>query len=85
MKPHLAVQLKKARDMMEDEHYVYRLCKNGIWVERKAKVDYGEQSWSDKCEPSGKRLNPKKRLKDLYPIWNKHHPKQKRLESCGSQ
>jgi len=43
--PKLAKKLTKPCSVVEDEDYLYRLVKNGDWVERKAKVDFVGSGW----------------------------------------
>lgn len=50
LNPLIASQLTKPTAEVEDEHYVYRLCRNGDWVERKAKIDFVLDGWSDGTE-----------------------------------
>jgi len=87
MHPDLAERIIKER-VVDDELYVYRVTKENIWVERKAKVDYGDQSWSDKCERHDPRLKWKhgsktRKTKDQQhnhlTVWNKWHPSQTKL------
>ena len=48
--PTLAKRLKKAGAIVEDKLYIYRLVRNGDWVERKAKIDFVGGGWSDLTE-----------------------------------
>ena len=60
----------------EDEFYVYRLTKNKRRVERKAKVDYGQQ-WTipmEKAHSGGKH-----NVRDFRKVWSRGHPNQKKL------
>jgi len=68
--------------MLDDALYVYRITKDNHWIERKAKVDYGDKSWSDKCEKHDPRLKWKhvKNLHDFRGDWFKFSENQKRLE-----
>jgi len=78
--PRLAKRIKKEREV-DDKLNVYHLDKKNRWVLRKAKVDYGDKSWTDKCEKHDPRLveGKMKRLRDLEKYWNKFSPKQKKL------
>jgi len=62
--------------MLDDALYVYRITKDNHWIERKAKVDYGDKSWSDKCE---KHRPPVHDLHDLRGDWFKFSENQKKL------
>jgi len=59
----------------EDEINVYRLTKNGRRVERKAKVDYGQQ-WTIPMEKAYDKHN----FRDFRPCWMKLNPNQRRLD-----
>ena len=74
--PDLAKRIVKEREV-DDKLYVYHLDKKNQWVLRKAKVDYGAKSWSDKCEKGDKRI--KIRLRDKEQYWNRFAPQQKKL------
>lgn len=57
--PDLAKNLKKGRDLTEDELYVYRLTKTELVVERKAKIDFLSLSpidWKDGHEKGSRQL-----------------------------
>lgn len=69
----LAQQIEMNRKA-EDKHYVYRLMKHGRSVERKAKIDYGNQ-WT---VPMEKR---KQIPHDFRKHWLKNHPNQIKLNS----
>lgn len=78
--PELAKRIAREK-VVSDEHFIYRLCKKGTWVERKAKVDFVGETWSDKCEKHDGRLKWKraKDQHDFYRDWQKEHPAQKKL------
>ena len=61
--------------MVDDEYYVYRLDNKKKWVERKAKVDYAEHSWSDKCERGDKRIKKPKDARGHWFKWSKDQQK----------
>lgn len=70
--PELASRLTKIGAITEDEYYVYRLCRNGDWIERKAKVDFIGEGWSDKTE---RYISPWQGDKNF----RKWHPNQTKL------
>ena len=58
VKPELAKILKKEKKgfVVEDKDYYYRKGKNGVFVERKAKIDLGDKSqWREKREKARRR------------------------------
>lgn len=56
LKPELAKRLAlKHGSTIEDKHYVYRITKDGYWIERKAKIDFIDiknKNWRDGTEKS---------------------------------
>jgi hypothetical protein len=70
--PELAEQFEHSSKIVEDKNYYYRRMKHGRSVERKAKVDYGEQ-WTI---PMEKR---KQVPHDFRKHWFFVHPNQIKL------
>jgi hypothetical protein len=64
--------------ILEDTYYLYRLTKNKHRVERKAKVDYGNQ-WTIPME----RATPKHNVRDFRPNWYKVTPNQTKLSEAN--
>ena len=73
LEPELA-KIIEVKGSAEDQNYVYRLTKNKHRVERKAKVDYGQQ-WTIPME----RAYDKHNFRDFRPCWTKLKPGQKQL------
>jgi len=76
------------KKIVEDSLYVYRLAKKGIYVNRKAKIDYG-YSYADKTEKTPDTKGETMHLETLRAKNKKHedsrnqyehfHPNQKKL------
>ena len=75
LSPTLA-KILEAQGFGEDEYYIYRITKNKTRIERKAKVDYGNQ-WTipmEKAHSGGKHD-----VRDFRKVWSRGHPKQRKL------
>ena len=72
LQPELAEKFSKGAEIVEDDLYLYRIMKHGRSVERKAKIDYGNQ-WN---VPMEKR---KQVPHDFRKHWFKITPNQKSL------
>jgi len=58
LNPELGKKLRKAKRgfVVEDKDYWYRIGKNGVYVERKAKIDLGNANqWREKREKARRR------------------------------
>ena len=74
--PKLHTELVRGVKLVEDKYYLYRITKNKGKVERKAKVDYGDQ-WNIPME------NPKRwsgKWPDFDKKWNYDKSQTKLLE-----
>jgi len=70
--PKLANDFQNGLKITEDEDYFYRIMKHGRSVERKAKVDYGEQ-WNVPMEKRNQIPH------DFRKHWFTAHPNQQKL------
>ena len=79
LQPDIA-RILEAQGSAEDRYYIYRLTKDKRRVERKAKVDYGEQ-WTIPME----RAYHKHNFRDFRPCWFRLHPTQTKLDEIFSK
>lgn len=80
--PELVDKMQKER-IVTDKDNAYRLTKDNHWVERKALVDYGGQSFSDKCERGDRIPRLKKSVHDTAKYWQLVPPSQTKLLEDG--
>jgi len=77
--PQLAKLLTKKGSILEDEDYVYRrTCSKEGWVERKAKIDFVGNGWTDGTEAYPHIMKWAK-TSEASTRWLKYHPCQTKL------